>query len=317
MAMKKTTALLAVLFIAIFSAGILKDQIIKSVLTVAATEVTGAPVHIDGFSLGVFSQSVRISGFKMYNPKGFPRAILVDLPRINVSYDLGALLRKKLHLVNAEIEIREIGLEKNREGKLNVDQLKVVRQKEKQAVKPAEQIPMRIDLLTLNIGRIILKDYGSRGEPGIKVYDLNIRKSYKNITSAQQLAALILAEPMKAAGIQGARIYGLAMLTGAAVLPVAVAVTLIGRDSVEQDFSTTFDNAYAESLEVLKRKGKITREDKSRGIISAAMNSVQITVKIIKKADHKAQVIVSARKYLLPKPEIAGGVLYEISEKLK
>lgn len=315
--MKKIRTILVVLCIAIFFISIIKDQIIKSAITVIATQVTGAPVHIDGFSLGVFNQSVRISGFKMYNPKGFSRGILVDLPKINVRYDLGALLKKKLHLVSVVIGIKEIGLERNKEGKLNVDELKVVKQGEKQANKPSKQIPMQLDLLSLNMGRIVLKDYSAGGESIVKVYDINIHKNYKNITSVQQLAALILAEPMKAAGIQGVTIYGAAMLTGAAVLPVAVALTLIGRDSVQQNFIATFDNAYEETLKVLKRQGKITREDKSQGIISATINSAQINVKIIKEPDNKAQVVVSARKYLLPKPEIAGGILYGISEKLK
>lgn len=315
--MKKTRVILVIFCVAIFSAGIIKDQIIKSAITIIATQVTGAPVHIDGFSLGVFNQSVRISGFKMYNPKGFPRAILADLPKVNVKYDLGALLKHKLHLLSVEIEIREISLEKNKEGKLNVDELRVVKQKEKQKSKPSKQMPFQLDVLSLSMGRIVLKDYNAAGEPSVKVYDINMRKSYKNITSTQQLAALVLAEPMKAAGIQGAAIYGAAMLTSVAVLPVTVAVTLIGRDSVQQDFSFSFDDVYEESLKVLKRQGKITREDKTRGIISATINSAQITVKISKKVDAQTQVVISARKYLLPKPEIAGGVLYKISEKLK
>jgi len=316
-AMKKTIVVLGILFIVIVTGNIIKDQLVKSAITIIATQVTGAPVHIDGFSLGVFSQSVRISGFKMYNPKGFSRAILVDLSKINVRYDFGALFKKKLHLVNVEIEIKEIGLEKNKAGKLNVDELKVVKQGKKQEGKPSEQMSMQINVLTLSMGRIVSKDYAAAGEPIVKVYDINIRKSYKNITSAQQLAALILAEPMKAAGIQGAAIYGAAMLTGVAVLPVALALTLMGRDSVQQDFITTFDNTYEEALRVLKQMGKITREGKSQGIIGAIINSAQINVKIIKKADNKTQVVVSARKYLLPKPEIAGGVIYRISEKLK
>ncbi len=315
--MKKTVVILVILLVVIFTGSIIKDQVIKSAITIIATQLTGAPVHIDGFSLGVFNQSVRISGLKVYNPKGFSKSILVSLPKINVRYDLGALLKRKLHLVNVGIEIKEIGLEKNKEGKLNVDELKVVKQGRNQSAGHSGQMPMQIDLLTLNMGRIVFKDYSPGREPVFKVYNINIDKSYKNITSVQQLAALILAEPMRAAGIQGAQVYGVAMLTGVAVLPVAVAVTLIGRDSVQKDFVSTFDNVYAISLEVLKRKGRITREDKLQGVISANINSTQITVKIEKKTGSKTQVVISARKYLLPKPEIAGGILYMISEKLK
>jgi len=315
--MKKIRKILLVVIISIFALVIVKDQIIKVTVTVAATQVVGAPVHIDDFSLGVFNQSVKISGFRIYNPKGFSKGILVDLPKINVRYDLGALFKKEIHLVDTEIELKEMGLEKNSEGKLNVDALKVVKQGQAQGAKPSQQMPMRLDTVKLGIGRIVLKDY-SAGKAGVvKVYDINIHKSYKNITSAQQLAALILAEPMKSAGIQGAKIYGVAMLAGVAVLPVAVAATFIGRDSVQQDFTVSFDELFETSSVILKKMGRLTKEDKANGILGAEINSAQIALKIRKKSNNKTEVVISARKYLLPKPEIAGGVLYEISEKLK
>ncbi len=315
--MKKAIIILAIVIASILAIGIIRDQIIKSAITVVATQVVGAPVHIDGFSLGIFKQSVKISGFKIYNPRGFSRSILVDLPKISVIYDLGALFKQKLHLVNAEIELKEMNLEKNSQGQLNVDELKVVKQGKEQQAKSSKQMPMRLDLVKLGIGRIILKDYSAQKEASVKVYDINIHKSYKNITSVQQLAALILAEPMKSAGIEGAKIYGAAMLAGVAVLPVGIAATFIGRDSVQQDFAANSGNTFEVSLAVLKKMGRVTKEDKPNGSISAEINSAQVALKIRKKPNNKTEVVVSARKYFLPKPEIAGGVLYEISKKLK
>ncbi|MDD5477577.1 MAG: AsmA family protein [Candidatus Omnitrophica bacterium] len=315
--MKKIRNILIVVVISIFAVVIVRDQVIKSVITVAATQVLGAPIHINGFSLGVFNQSVRISGFKIYNPKGFSRGILVDLPKINVLYDLGALFKKEIHLVNVEIELKEMGLEKNSAGKLNIDALKAAKQERGKEDKSSKQMPMRLDTVKLGIGRIVLKDYSAGEEPAVKVYDININKTYKNITSAQQLAALILAEPMKSAGIEGAKIYGAAMLAGVAVLPVAVAATFIGRDSVQHEFIAGFDKVFETSSVVLKKMGRLTKEDKPNGILGAEIDSAQVALKIRKKPDNKTEVVISARKYLFPKPEIAGGVLYEISEKIK
>jgi hypothetical protein len=175
---------------------------------------------------------------------------------------------------------------------------------------------MQIDSLKLKMGRIVSKDFSSGEQPTVKVYDVNIEKSYKNITSGQQLAVLILAESMKSAGIQGAKIYGVAMLAGAAVLPVGIAATFAGKDSVRKDFAENFDKAYNVSLAVLNQMGKVTKEDKSGGVIGANIDSVQVTLKIREK-DNKTELTISARRYLLPKPEIANGVLYKISEKLK
>jgi len=315
--MKRKPMIWIIVVLVIVGISILKDQVIKSAVTVVATKITGAPVHINGFSFGILTRSVKISGFRMYNPEGFPKGILVDFPKINVEYDLGSLLKKKIHLTNVDIELKELGIEKNKEGKLNVDSLKVAKKDgEKQKSGSSEQMPMQIDSLKLKMGRIVSKDFSSGEQPTVKVYDVNIEKSYKNITSGQQLAVLILAESMKSAGIQGAKIYGVAMLAGAAVLPVGIAATFAGKDSVRKDFAENFDKAYSVSLAVLNQMGKVTKEDKSGGVIGANIDSVQVTLKIREK-DNKTELTISARRYLLPKPEIANGVLYKISEKLK
>ena len=313
--MKKILTIILIVVIALFVIGILKDMVIKSVVTVVASKVTGAPVHIDGFSLGVFNQTVKISGLKIYNPRTFSKGILINIAKANVTYDMGALLKKKIHLANAVFDLKEMGLEKNKEGKLNVDSLNVA--KKEPVGKQALQMPLSIDMFKLDMGRLIFKDFSIGKEPSVQVYDINIHRVYKNITSAEQLAALIMAEPMKAAGIQGAKIYGAALLSGVAFLPVAAAVTFAGRDSVNQDLNSGFDNAYNVSLMVLKQMGKVNKEDRAGAAISAKVNGTDVSLKLKKISNRKTQVTISARKYFLPKPEIAGGVLYKISEKIK
>ncbi|MDO8488582.1 MAG: hypothetical protein Q7S42_00505, partial [Candidatus Omnitrophota bacterium] len=142
-------------------------------------------------------------------------------------------------------------------------------------------------------------------------------KEYENITSAGQLAGLILAESMKSAGIEGAKVYGAAMLAGVAVLPVAIGAKFMGRDNVQEEFRVNFDHLFEVSLNILKRMGKVTEEDKLRGIINAEVGGAQVSLVATKKSGNKTGVVISARQYFLPKPEIAGGVLYKISEKLR
>ena len=314
---KKFLIWVAVVVVAVFSLGIIRDQLIKGVVTITASAVTGAPVRIDGFSLGLFSQSVKIKGFRMYNPRGFSRGILADLPTINVKLDTGALFRRKLHLVNVEVELKELGIEKNREGKLNVDALKVADEGKKEKAGETKPMPLQIDTLKLGMGRVVSKDYSGGGEPIVNVYAINIQKGYKNITSVQQLAALILAEPMKSAGIRGAKIYGASMLAGVAVLPLTAALTFAGKDSAQEEFGLPFDRVYDAGLGVLKQKGQVSQDDRPAGVISASLNGADVTLRFVRKSGNSVQVTASARKYLLPKPEIAAGVLYDISERLK
>jgi hypothetical protein len=320
--MQKKIKIIILAVVIIFGFCLVRDFLIKSLIGSVASSVTGAPTHIGGFSLSVIKQTVKITDFKMYNPDGFPRDILVDIPKIGVSYNLGALLKGKIHLKRIDFELKEMGMAKNKEGKLNVDSLKIIEVKkteapEKGAKKPAKEMAIQIDLANLVIGRIVSKDYSVGGPPAIKVYDVNLKKSYKNIASAQQLAALIISEPLKAAGVQGVKVYAASILTGVAALPVAAAFTFAGKDFAQASFVVTMDKAYEDGLQVLKQMGVVKKENKSGGTISAEVNGANVTLKLKKINDTATEITVSARKLGLPKPEVASGVIYRITDKLK
>ncbi len=310
--MKKFLIVLGIVAISLVCITIFKNLIIKSVVTTAASRITGAPVHMDRFQLNILSSTIHISGFKMYNPSGFPKGILVSCPKIKVIYDRATLFKQKRHFLIMEIEFKEMGLTKNKEGKLNVDSLKIVQQS-----KSSPPIPMQIDLLTLSIGKIVYKDYTIGTEPSVRVYDVNRQKSYKGIPTAQQLALLVLAEPMKAAAIKNAEIYEVAMLTGVAALPVAVVATFIGKDSVHQIIDASFEHVYEISLEEVKRIGTITKYDASNGVIKANINGAMVALILRKAADNRTEITISARKYMLPKLDIAAWVLYQIIDTLQ
>lgn len=310
--MKKFLIVLGIVVLFLVCIAIFKNMIIKSVVTRAAARITGAPVHMDGFSLNFVSSTINISGFKIYNPKGFPEGILVSCPKIKAIYDRATLFKQKRHFLLVEIEIKEMGLTTNKEGKLNVDALKIVQESDF-----STPIPIQIDLLSLSIGKIVQKDYTDGPEPSVLVRDVNEHKSYKGIPTVQQLVLLVLAEPMKAAAIKTAEIYGVAMLTGVAVLPVAVAATFIGKNSVEQIIDADFEHVYETSLKVVDRMGTVTRKNASDGVIKAKINGARISLHLSKKADNTTEIKISARKYLLPRLDVAGGVLYQILDKLE
>ncbi len=85
-----------------------RDFIIKNVITVVATNVTGAPVHIGGFSLSVIGQSVKITDFKMYNPQGFPRDTMVDIPLMKISSNIFPAFFGKIHIRQLTPNLQEM-----------------------------------------------------------------------------------------------------------------------------------------------------------------------------------------------------------------
>ncbi len=67
----------------------------------------------------------------------------------------------------------------------------------------------------------------------------------------------------------------------------------------------------------LEQRGEVKKEDISGGIIKAEVNGASVTLKLKKLDDRTTEITVSSRKFGLPKSEIASGVVYQITEKLK
>lgn len=331
--MKKIGLIFVIVIIVLFAGVLLKDQMLKNVVKVSVSKVTGAPVEIDNFSLKVLSQSIKIEGFRIYQPKGFPAGILLDVPIVRVDYDIPSLLRGRIYLKTVELDVNEVGVVYNQEGALNVDALNVVQaakkeksrkepkkeaQPETKKKEPAKEMALQIDELKLSVGKVVVSTYPKEGEPVINVFVVGMKdKVYKNITSPQQLAVLILSEPMKVAGIKSAGIYGAAAVLGMGLLPVGVAATFMGKDKAVADFAQSLSIVYTKSIEALKTLGEVVKEEKDRNTIKANVQGANITVQLSSNENGTTHVEVTARKLLLPKPEIAAGVIYELTERLK
>ncbi len=318
----KFVKIFVIILAVLIGLGIVKDQVIKAAVQIGASRVLGTSVRVGGFSFGILRQSVRVKAFKIDNPKGFPKGSMLDVTQVGVDYDLPALLAGKLHFPLVILDLNEMVVVKNPDGVLNVDALKVVEKKEAApAAKPeksSKPFSLKIDVLRLNVNRVIFKDYTQGKEPLVQVFDVNLKdKMYKDINSAQQLVALILVEAMKPTAIKGAKIYGVATILGAGFLPAGIAGTLLSKDSARAEFSVSFDQAYQVTLDVLRKNGTITSASQTEGVIKADLNGHNLTAKIAKSDQGKTEIVIAARKYLIPQPEVAQGILYQIQEKLK
>ncbi len=309
--MKKILTYILGVSIIIFAFSLLRDIAAQAVVTALASQATGAPVRIGRLSMSLMRQTIEIRDLCIYNPVGFPKGILAALPEIQIRYDLFSLLGGRLHLPLVDIELSELGLIRSKEGRLNVDALRAA----KEEYKDKGALPMRLDIVNLYIGRLVSKDY-SLGIPIVKVYEIRINKSYRDITSVRQLVLLILSEPMKAAGIEGAIIYSAAALSQVAFLPVAAGALVIGQDSVSEVKDVPLKKLFEVSLAVLEKAGRVKSRDPA-GVITAEVNGAGVKVRLDKISEKKTRITVSARQYMLPRRETASGVLYQITAELK
>ncbi len=328
--MKKTwQKVLIIAVVVIIALGALKNIIIQAAITTVGSNVVGAKIHLQHFSLNFFSQKIHMKGLKVYNPPGFPNEPFVDIPEIRVDADVPALLSGKIHLRYVVFNLKEMIVVKDKEGKMNVDSLKVIEDQKKAAEEakkskkeepknPAPELALQIDELKLNVERVILKDYSKSEEPVISVFDVALRdKTFKDIKSAQQLVTLIMVNAMGPTAIQSAGMYAAATILGVGFLPAGIVGAIVAKDNTTAEFKQSVPMVYEAALKLMKEKGQIKHEDKKTGIIKAKENGVDITIKVEKSAGGKTTANITARQMMLPKPDIAGGVMYRLKNMVK
>jgi hypothetical protein len=209
----------------------LKDFLVQSAICRVGSSVLGARVTIGSFSWNLITQKIHIRHLYVFNPPGFPHQPMVDIPAIDVDYDLVSLIKGQNHFPYIHVDLKELSLIKNTEGQLNVDALKVSQKPTQQSSQPSASSssrPLSIDIMKLSLGRTVYVNYEGRPhQPSTKVFNLGFKeKTFKNITSVQQLSVVILTQAM-APAIKTAAIYGAAKILEAGFLPMGIASGLI------------------------------------------------------------------------------------------
>ena len=216
--MKKTIYIIAGILIALLVLSFFKDTIIKISVEKIVANVTGLRLKIKSMKVGILNSSVSIKGLRVFNPKNFPDKLMVDMPKIYVLYDLGAIMGGKIHLKDLNLDLKEFTVVKNSDGQLNLNSLKVVQaQKTGAAPQGGEQakVPeIQIDTLELKIGKVIYKDYSAGAIPVVKEYDINLNEQYTNITNPYTLVSLIVVKALMNTSIAGLANFDLQDMKG-------------------------------------------------------------------------------------------------------
>jgi hypothetical protein len=264
---KSSIVIIAILAgLLIFSFG--KDIIIKASVQAGTEIVTGLKLSMRSFKLGLIKTLVEIKEFKLLNPEGYPDKVMLDMPEIYVDYNLVSLFKKKAHLQEVRINLKEFTVVRNEEGEFNLDSLKVIQAQktdEKPKQKKTKAPKIQIDDLQLKIGKVIYKDYSGKGEPVVKEYNINRNEKYKNITNPEALVTLIVVKALvdtnlaKLAGIDLRALKSTVNEVLASTQKVAVEAAARAQEAVKQGAGTARE-AITQSAEKAKETGGKLKE---------------------------------------------------------
>lgn len=305
---KKLLIFLLLLLIFGFGLFLLRQKVTKFAVEIFLSGRLGTKVSMDRFQLNLALGHLNIEGLKIRNPSGFSNNILLDVPRVMVKFDPILFTTGRLYASYADIHLKNLLLEKDKQGRMNVDSLKI-----SQSTTPA--FIFRINLLDLQINQVVEKDC-RYVKPLVKGHDLNIRKSYRNITGVNQLILLMLADPLKEAGLKGVKIFGFYTILGTPVaIPLVVVVDSMGKGNVRKDIKMPLDSLYNLTLKILDDLGDIKKDSISKGYIYAQIHGASVRVNLKQKSKDEASISITAKWLFFPEHEVASGVLYEIIEQ--
>ncbi len=203
--MKKVFAALFILVILILVTGILKDALLTIFVENTVSASTGLSLKIVDLRTALIKGRVDMSGLKLFNPSHFKDRIMLDLGHIYASYDFDALFKRNIHLNELDINLKEFMVIKDRDGKLNLNSLKVVKHNEKPDDK--KEAPKRgaftfeIDSCHLKIGKVVYKDYTHGKKPRVKVYNVNMDERFTDIDDIHNLISVIMIKALSMTNI--------------------------------------------------------------------------------------------------------------------
>ncbi|MDP3920960.1 MAG: AsmA family protein [Candidatus Omnitrophota bacterium] len=198
--MNKFFRILAIVAIIVVGLVVARNAIAKAAVESGVRVVTGLPLKMDKFRLGLFDSSLGIYGLRLFNPKGYEEKIMVDLPVIFVDYTVGPLFKQQVYLPKIQIHLKELVLVRNSKGELNLNSLKpaaIAKTKEPESPKEKGAAwAIRIDQLDLKIEKVIYKDYSKGETPTVKEFHLNVEESFENLTDFNSVVRLIVVKAL-------------------------------------------------------------------------------------------------------------------------
>lgn len=112
---------LAVAFVLALALFLGRNILVRTIMVKGAEKVCG--LKIDVAKVDISLPRVAILGLKVYNPAGFADPVLADIPEVSMSFDLPAFFKNKIYLGNLTLDVRELHVILNEQGKLNVNSL--------------------------------------------------------------------------------------------------------------------------------------------------------------------------------------------------
>lgn len=190
---------LVFLFLAVVSAGAIlyfsKEWLLKAALESGIRSLTGFDSSIRALEVSPSRGTLETKGLTILNPDLFRERIFADIPEFYIHLDPSTLLKGRPHLYEIKLHIRELNIEKDKQGISNISRLTSV----KKSGQKKPSAPINLDRLELTLGRVSYRDDSSLVPRRLSI-DMGIEHQvFEDIRDPNAIVHLILLKVIKSA----------------------------------------------------------------------------------------------------------------------
>jgi uncharacterized protein involved in outer membrane biogenesis len=145
---------------------LLRDAIAKEIIVRRLRSQTGMEARISVVHVGFRSPTISVEGLKLYNTAEFGGLICLDVPEVHLEYDASALRARRLHLTLLRLDVAELSLVVDKNGRSNFEMVKKKSKESGRQKSAAEKLKFTgIDVLDVTLGKFHMANLASgRGE---------------------------------------------------------------------------------------------------------------------------------------------------------
>jgi hypothetical protein len=160
--------------------------ILVSVAKNGINHIMKVRTHMTKISIRPIRGSLAIKGFKIFNPKGYKKKTLANVSLVLLDFKLKTLFEPGAYFDRIEIHVDELNIIRDKNGVINITQMKVFMSPE---IK--ERKPFLADKYIVVIERVYYIDRTKEEPEQVREIELNKRWEFENVQDPDNLVNVI------------------------------------------------------------------------------------------------------------------------------
>lgn len=186
---------LVVVVLAVFGLFFGRNIVARTVVVNGIKQAAGLDINIA--SVAIDLPIVSVKGLTIYNPAGFTDKVMAQFPEITLDIDLPGIFKNKIHFKRLTLDVGEVNVVLNEQGKLNVNSLALLLPPKGTGTPPE----VKIDELMLKVAKVSYKGYIPVAGVQAREFNPGINETFRNVTDPSKVAVQVVQRIVTKAGV--------------------------------------------------------------------------------------------------------------------